>query len=55
MEQVLVQEGETVKEGQVLLTVLDSSIQESIDAKQDEIEEKELAVSDLEIQKAVEL
>ena len=46
--------GEAVKEGQVLLTVLDSSIQESIDAKQDEIEEKELAVSDLESQKAVE-
>ena len=54
VEQVLVQEGEAVKEGQVLLTVLDSSIQESIDAKQDEIEEKELAVSDLESQKAVE-
>lgn len=52
--QVLVQPGETVKEGQVLLTILDSSIQEALDLKDDEIREKELALSDLESQKSIE-
>ena len=51
--QVLVQIGETVKKGQALFTVLDSSIQEAIDQKEDEIQEKELALSDLESQKSI--
>ncbi len=51
--QVLVQAGETVKKGQALFTVLDSSIQEAIDQKEDEIQEKELALSDLESQKSI--
>lgn len=50
---VLVQVGETVKQGQALFTLLDTSIQEAIDQKEDEIEEKELALSDLESQKSI--
>ena len=53
VEQVYVQVGESVKAGQVLLKILDSSVQDAIDQKNDEIQEKELALSDLESQQEI--
>lgn len=53
VEEVLVQAGETVTEGQVLMKLLETSVQEAIDQKEDEIQETELAISDLDSQKNI--
>lgn len=51
--QVNIKAGEAVKKGQVLMTLLESSIQESIDKKQDEIQETSLKISDIQSQKSI--
>lgn len=51
--QVHVKAGEAVKKGQPLMTLLESSIQESIDKKKDEIQEASLKISDIQSQKNI--
>ncbi len=51
--QVHVKTGEAVKKGQPLMTLLESSIQESIDKKKDEIREASLKISDIQSQKNI--
>ena len=51
--QVHVKAGEAVKKGQPLMTLLESSIQESIDKKKDEIQEASLKISDIQSQENI--
>lgn len=53
--QVHVKAGEAVKKGQPLMTLLESSIQESIDKKKDEIQEASLKISDIQSQKNIDV
>ncbi len=48
--QVYVKPGEAIKKEQAILTVLESSIQDSIQKKQDEIQELSLKISDIQAQ-----
>ena len=51
--QVHVKAGEAVQKGQPLMTLLESSIQDSIDKKKDEIQESSLKISDIQSQKNI--
>ena len=51
--QVYVKPGEAIKKEQAILTVLESSIQDSIQKKQDEIQELSLKISDIQSQKQI--
>lgn len=52
--QVYVKPGETVKKDQVLLCLLESSLLESVEKKQDEIQEISLKISDIQSEKELE-
>lgn len=51
--QVYVKPGESIKKEQAILTVLENSIQDSIQKKQDEIQELSLKISDIQSQKGI--
>lgn len=51
--QVYVKPGESIKKEQAILTVLENSIQDSIQKKQDEIQELSLKISDIQSQKEI--